>query len=185
MGVVDTALRLEGKVKYIFGANDVAGGKGDCSSYTQYVYKQHGVDIGRDTRAQLSKVTKVSKENLQPGDLVFFQGTYRKGVSHVGIYIGNGKFIHNSSSAGKTVVSDLNSSYYKNHWLTGGRVKGVNGGTGVESGTGNIIQTGFTDSLETGAKTLASGAVKALVILVLLIMAFVLFTQGFGYKLGG
>lgn len=145
MGVVDLAQSLVGKVRYVFGADNIEGGVGDCSSFTQYVYKQNGVNIGRDTTTQLSNVTKVSRENLQAGDLVFFQGTYRSGVSHVGIYIGDGNFIHNSSSDGVT-INNLNESYYTKHWLTGGRVSGVNVGTLSTSNTGTI-NTGIGDTI--------------------------------------
>lgn len=188
MSVLDLANSLVGKVKYIFGANDVSGGKGDCSSFTQYVFKENGVNIGRTTNEQWQQGVEVSKENLQPGDLVFFKNTYnsgyKDGVSHVGIYAGNGKFIHNSSGAGGTTVSSLNSSYYQKHWLGARRV------TGTTENNSNFITTGTTNTgLFGGAKdtikNIASGAVKAVVILVLLILAFVMLTQGFGFKIGG
>ena len=65
--------------------------------------------------------TYVSKASLQPGDLVFLQNTYRQGVSHVGIYIGDGKMIHASSSKG-VVISDLSTSYYTQHYHSVRRV---------------------------------------------------------------
>ena len=105
MSVVETAQDLVGKVDYVFGSNDIADGVGDCSSFTQYVFKQNGIDIGRTTEKQWTGIgTRIDGNNttLQAGDLVFFKNTYRSGytdgVSHVGIYIGNGQFIHNSSS---------------------------------------------------------------------------------------
>ena len=122
--VVKTAKSAVGKVSYSFGANDVANGKGDCSSFTQYVFQKQGINIGRDTRTQYSKGTSVSKNDLQPGDLIFFQNTYRPGVSHVGIYVGNGKFVHNSSSAGGVTTSDLSNSYYSSHYLGAKRITG-------------------------------------------------------------
>ena len=118
--VVNTASSLVGKVRYSFGADDVPGGVADCSSFTQYVYDQAGIDIGRDTRAQWAKGVEVPKKALQPGDLVFFQGTYRPGVSHVGIYVGDGKMIHNGDSG--TQVADINSKYYTEHYLGAKRV---------------------------------------------------------------
>lgn len=126
MGIVDTAKMCLGRVKYVFGANQInsdGSGVADCSSFTQWVFKQNGINIGRNTEAQLSHGTKVDKRALQPGDLVFFKDTYasnyKDGVSHVGIYIGNNEFIHNSSGAGKVVISKLNSAYYQSHYLTG------------------------------------------------------------------
>ena len=125
MGVVETAKNYIGKVRYVFGATDVESGISDCSAFTQYVFKKHGVDIGRDTISQYGKGTAVDKNYLQPGDLVFFKNTYRKGVSHVGIYIGNGDFVHASSTKGVT-TSNLNSDYYTEHYLGAKRIEGVN-----------------------------------------------------------
>jgi cell wall-associated NlpC family hydrolase len=58
----------------------------------------------------------VSKSNLQPGDLVFFQNTYKGGLSHVGIYIGGGQFINAENESTGVKISDLNSSYYASRW---------------------------------------------------------------------
>lgn len=122
MGILQTAVDLIGKVDYEFGATDIAGGVGDCSAFTQYVYKKNGYTIGRDTLAQSNTGIEVKKEALLPGDLVFLQGTYRSGVSHVGIYAGSGKVIHLSSYADTVVVDDINSEYWKEHWYTARRV---------------------------------------------------------------
>ena len=91
----------------------------DCSGFTQYVYKQMGYTLKRTAAQQLTNGTSVS--NLKPGDLVFFQNTYRAGISHVGIYIGNGQFIHASSSKGVT-ISNLSSSYYTSHYYGARRI---------------------------------------------------------------
>lgn len=143
MSVITLANSLVGKVKYSFGADSIttSGGVGDCSSFTQFVFKQNGVSLPRTAEAQYnsSKGTKISKENLQVGDMVFFQGTYKSGISHVGIYAGNGKFIHNSSSGG-TKISDLNASYYKQHYAGAVRYAGANtGNTG--SNIANIAKS--------------------------------------------
>lgn len=125
MGILQDATDLIGKVEYVFGASNIPGGKGDCSSFTQYVYNKNGVPLDRTTDMQVQQGTEVSKEALLPGDLVFFQGTYREGVSHVGIYAGKGKFIHNSGGGnGQTgvVVSNLNDDYFKEHYYTARRV---------------------------------------------------------------
>lgn len=120
--VVTKAKSYIGKVKYVFGASSPDSGKSDCSGFTQHVFKKAaGKSIGRTTTTQVTKGKKVSKKNLKKGDLVFFQGTYRKGVSHVGIYIGSGKFIHCSSSGG-VKISSLSGSYYVQHWMEGRRV---------------------------------------------------------------
>ncbi|HBF68213.1 MAG TPA: hypothetical protein DDW20_02695, partial [Firmicutes bacterium] len=116
---------------YSFGANSItsSGGVGDCSSFVQYVFSQNGVQLPRTAESQYnsSKGTKISKNSLQAGDVIFSQGTYKSGISHVGIYAGNGKFIHNSSSGG-TKISDLNSSYYQQHYAGAVRYTGANSG---------------------------------------------------------
>ncbi|MCF6463666.1 C40 family peptidase [Clostridium sp. Cult1] len=95
----------------------------DCSGFVQFVYSQHGITVPRTSIEQASAGKKVSKENLEIGDLVVFHGTYRSGPSHTGIYIGNGDFIHSSSSRSKGVtISNLSSGYYSNHFSYGRRV---------------------------------------------------------------
>ncbi len=85
----------------------------DCSGFTQYIYKQHGISVPRSSVEQAKAGTEVSKANLQKGDLVIFSGTYKAGPSHAGIYIGNGDFIHSSSAGGGgVIISNLNSGYY-------------------------------------------------------------------------
>ena len=132
MSVLSLANDLVGKVKYSFGASSItdSGGVGDCSSFTQYVFEKNGVSLPRTAEGQYnsSKGISVSKNNLQAGDMVFFQGTYKSGISHVGIYAGNGKFIHNSSTGG-TKISDLNSNYYTAHYAGAKRYTGANTGS--------------------------------------------------------
>ena len=132
--IINTAKSLKNKgIKYSFGSTNIEGGSGDCSSFTQYVYRKNGILIGRDTQAQYtSKLgTKVDKNNLAVGDLVFFKNTYNSnntdGVSHVGIYTGNNNFIHLSSSGVKE--SSLNENYWDSHYLGAKRfsdVKSIN-----------------------------------------------------------
>lgn len=137
MSVISTANSLLGRVKYSFGSNSItsSGGVGDCSSFVQYVFKQNGLNLPRTAESQYNsdKGKKVDKNNLQVGDVVFFKGTYKSGISHVGIYAGNGEFIHNSSAKGGTVKSSLNSDYYKNHYAGAVRYTGVNGGNNNKS----------------------------------------------------
>ena len=94
----------------------------DCSGFTYYVFRNAaGVSLPRTSSAQSGYGKTVSKSNLQPGDLVFFN-TSGKGVSHVGIYVGGGNMIH-SPSSGKTVsVTSINSSYYSSRFVTAKRV---------------------------------------------------------------
>ena len=110
--IVANAKKLIG-VPYVWGGSTAKGF--DCSGFVQYVMKQSGITLPRTTAQQVTVGTYVSKSNLQPGDLVFLQNTYRTGVSHVGIYIGDGKVIHASSSKGVT-TSSLYGSYFAKHY---------------------------------------------------------------------
>lgn len=94
----------------------------DCSGFTYYVFKNAaGISLPRTSSAQSGYGETVSKSNLKPGDLVFFN-TSGKGVSHVGIYVGGGNMIH-SPSSGKTVsITSINSSYYSARFVTAKRV---------------------------------------------------------------
>ncbi len=85
----------------------------DCSSFVQYVYKQStGINLPRVSYQQAEFRPK-KNNGLKKGDLLFFE-TLRKGrISHVGIYIGNNKFIHSSSSKGKVVISEFSGFYQK------------------------------------------------------------------------
>ncbi len=106
--VIATAKKYIG-IPYLWGGTSPAGF--DCSGFTQYVFKQNGISLSRTCETQYQQGSYVSKANLQPGDLVFFQNTYKNGISHVGIYIGDGNFIHSSSSKGITITA-LSSSYW-------------------------------------------------------------------------
>ena len=128
--IITTAKNLKNKgIKYSFGSTNIEGGAGDCSSFTQYVYRKNGILIGRDTQAQYTnKLAKsVDKNKLAVGDLIFFKNTYNSnntdGVSHVGIYTGNNNFIHLSSTGVKE--SSLNENYWQNHYLGAKRFSNV------------------------------------------------------------
>ena len=92
----------------------------DCSGFAAELYEQvFNTSIGSNSRNIYSNVDKVSKNNLQPGDFVFFK-IRSKNISHVGVYIGDNKFAHASSSRG-VMVSDLNDAYWKRYYYNGGR----------------------------------------------------------------
>ena len=116
--IIATAKRYIG-VPYVWGGSTPSGF--DCSGLVQYVFKQHGITLNRTTKTQYQQGTYVSKSSLQPGDLVFFQNTYTTGISHVGIYMGNGEFIHASSSKGVT-ISSLSNSYWASRYYGARRV---------------------------------------------------------------
>ena len=95
-------------VPYKFGGTTPAGF--DCSGYIRYVFQKIGFDMPRQADEQYTVGKKVEKKNLQPGDLVFFE-TYEPGISHSGIYIGDGQFISATSSSG-VAVADIDDSYW-------------------------------------------------------------------------
>ena len=93
----------------------------DCSGLPYYVYKNAaGITLPRTSSQQSKYGTTVSKSNLKPGDLVFFDtsGPNNGVVSHVGIYVGNGQMIHSSSSKGKVIQVSIETSYWQNAYVT-------------------------------------------------------------------
>ncbi len=118
--VLDYAATFLG-VPYVYGG---ASPKGfDCSGFTQYVYKHFNVSLPHQSASQYTRVTKVSRDNLQPGDLVFFAS--RAGgskINHVGIYVGDGNFIHAPSPGKRVCYDSLYSSYYSSHYVGAGTV---------------------------------------------------------------
>ena len=88
----------------------------DCSGLVYYVLKTLGVNVSRTQATMYKQGTYVPKSELKPGDIVFFQNTYKAGISHVGIYVGDGKFIHAPQSGQVVSYADLNSNYYTSHY---------------------------------------------------------------------
>ena len=105
--VLQTALRYQG-VPYVFGGTSPNGF--DCSGFVRYVFAGNGLQLPRMADEQYDLGLPVSYNRLQPGDLVFFT-TYAPGASHVGIYLGDGKFISATSSQG-VAIARMDSSYW-------------------------------------------------------------------------
>ena len=109
--------------RYVWGAT---GKKNtfDCSGFTTYVCKKNGITLPRRAIEQSKYGKYVSRKNLKPGDLIFFDTSKRrKGyVNHVGIYLGNNKFIHASSAKKKVVITSLNKNFYSKRFKGGRRV---------------------------------------------------------------
>lgn len=111
-GVIGKAQQYLG-MPYVWGSASPSKGGFDCSGFISYIF-----GVGRqDVNGYWNSVSKVSSP--QPGDLVFFQGTYKAGPSHIGIYVGNGQMIHASDKG--IAYGDINSSYNKKHFLGYGR----------------------------------------------------------------
>ena len=122
-GIVATAMQYLG-TRYVYGGASASGF--DCSGYTMYVYSQHGYSLPHSATSQWqsglgTRVYSISA--LQPGDLVFFNDPSRnagKACSHAGIYVGDGQFIHSSSSrSGGVIISSLTSGYYNTYFVGG------------------------------------------------------------------
>ena len=108
--------------KYVWGGTHPEGF--DCSGYTQYIYEKEGVSIPR-TAYEQSKVGKeVSRYNLKKGDLLFFLTDKSRGipVTHVGMYIGNGNFIHAASKRKGIIISSLEKSRYGSLFVKATRI---------------------------------------------------------------
>ncbi|KRQ88131.1 Murein DD-endopeptidase MepS/Murein LD-carboxypeptidase precursor [Caloramator mitchellensis] len=106
-------------VKYVFGGQSTRGF--DCSGFTSFAFKFLGYNLPHSAAEQYKMGLKISKNELLPGDLVFFE-TYKKGISHVGIYIGNGKFIHASSGVGYVTITKLSEAYYTKRYKGAARI---------------------------------------------------------------
>ncbi|AIQ50183.1 C40 family peptidase [Paenibacillus sp. FSL R7-0331] len=112
--VIDKAIGT----KYVSGGVSTNGF--DCSGFTMYVFDKIGINLPHQSGSQYQMGTAISRDNLREGDLVFFN-TSGRGVSHVGIYVGDGKFAHASSSKGVT-ISSLSDNYYVNRYVGAKRI---------------------------------------------------------------
>ncbi|OES45804.1 XkdQ/YqbQ family protein [Domibacillus iocasae] len=119
--VVKTAKSYIGDLTYGYGVNNIPGGKGDCSAFTQFVYGKSSVSIGRTTAVQVKKGRKVATADAQAGDLVFFKGTIPErgpdAISHVGIVTRTGYCISLGGSGCKEHgYTKATSSYWGKHF---------------------------------------------------------------------
>jgi peptidoglycan DL-endopeptidase LytF len=100
--------------RYVYGGESTRGF--DCSGFIAYLLNRNGYSVGHSLYEEIGLGTRVKSNQLQPGDLVFFVNTYEPGLSHGGIYIGGGKFIHAENESTGVVISDLWNSYYSAHY---------------------------------------------------------------------
>jgi cell wall-associated NlpC family hydrolase len=113
-GVVGIAMQYLG-VPYVWGGASPSGF--DCSGFSMYVYAKLGVSLPHHAASQYGMGTPVSKDQLQAGDLVFFNG-----LGHMGIYIGGGQFIHAPHSGDVVKISSLSDSWYARTWVGARRI---------------------------------------------------------------
>lgn len=117
--IADYALQYVG-YRYVYGGADPSGF--DCSGFVKYVFTHFGCKINRTATAQLADGYAVSRDSLQPGDVIYFG--YGSTAQHVGIYIGNNQFVHAQNSSTGVVISSLSESWYANRYLTAHRIAG-------------------------------------------------------------
>lgn len=122
--LVALAMKLR-DVRYVRGGRSPATGF-DCSGFVRYVFAHAiGLRLPANSAAQFLAGIKVKRGDMQPGDLVFFHTRGKKRISHVGIYLDNGRFIH-SPSAGKSVeVSSLDEAYWAKRFAGARRPEGI------------------------------------------------------------
>lgn len=115
------AINLLG-IRYKYGGNEPETGL-DCSGLVRFAFKEAwGKDLPRTAR-EISKVgEKVDNTELKPGDLVFYN-TLRRGFSHVGIYLGDNKFIHSPSSGGEVRIESMDITYWKKRFMGARRIE--------------------------------------------------------------
>ena len=117
--IVEYAMTFIG-TRYVYGGASPSTGF-DCSGFTQYVFKNFGYSLNRSSAAQIKNGTSISKDELRPGDLVFFS---RAGyaVGHVGIYVGDNSFIHAPSTGDYVKISSLDEAYYLTRYVGARRI---------------------------------------------------------------
>lgn len=115
---LDSAVSSVAGTPYSYGGTTTKGF--DCSGFTMYIFKQFDINLPHQSGSQYQMGEAVEKDNLQPGDLVFFN-TSGSGISHVGVYVGDNKFAHASTNKG-VIVSGLGESYYANRYVGAKRI---------------------------------------------------------------
>jgi len=124
--IVSTATSFLG-TEYVWAANGPSAF--DCSGFTKYVYKKNGMTLPRYSGHQAHVGIKVSYDELEKGDLVFFdtEKKFHHKVNHVGIYMGDGRFIHASSAKKRVIITNFNQkTFYKRRFLWGQRIVNSN-----------------------------------------------------------
>lgn len=110
--IIRTAEKYLG-VRYKFGGDTPRGF--DCSGFSMYVYKVHGVILPHSAGQQYARGRRVGIKNARPGDLVFFK-IYGRKISHVGVYAGNYKFIHAPSRGKRVSYDDIRKDYWRKRY---------------------------------------------------------------------
>lgn len=167
--IIDTAVQFLG-TPYKWGGASTSGF--DCSGLTQYVYSKNGVNIPRTAQEQYNSGIAVDESQLQEGDLVFFNGYKGKnGVGHVGIYAGNGQYIHAPKSGDVVKISSLSS---RSDYV--GARRYIVGDSSPSYVNNNTSDGSWLDGF-------FSGLVKMLFFLLFVVLAVVFFMKAFDIKI--
>lgn len=141
---VSRILAIIGYAKLFIGTRYKYGGDSpdgfDCSGFTMFVYSRYGFKLPHQAASQIKLGTEVSREQLIPGDLLFFKTLGSTRVNHVGIYLGEGQFIGASSGRGIVTIAPLNEGYYATRFCGARRLIDLPD-TADPSGTGNETVT--------------------------------------------
>lgn len=119
--VAEVAVQYVG-YRYVWGGTSPETGF-DSSGFLYYVFKTMGTPIPRDYRGMMNQGTPVTQSQLQPGDLVFFVNTYKAGLSHGAVYIGNGQFVHAIDEASGVQISSFSNRYYSSRYYAARRMQ--------------------------------------------------------------
>lgn len=119
--LISIAKTLEG-TPYVWGGNSLQNGGFDCSGFTQYVFKQVGYTLNRISAQQATQGVEISRYALKPGDLVFFSLAGDSRISHVGLYIGDGKMIHSPKTGDTVKTANININFWQTHFITARRI---------------------------------------------------------------
>lgn len=117
--VVETAKKYIG-TPYAYGGMSPSGF--DCSGFVKYIYSQYDVDLYRTAAGQSNNGYVISKDELRPGDLVFFATDYSGRISHSGIYVGDGNFIHSPKPGQRVEIITMSSGYYASTYVCARRI---------------------------------------------------------------
>jgi cell wall-associated NlpC family hydrolase len=118
--VIASEARASLGVRYGFGRADDK--RTDCAGLVRRAAAKAGISLPRSSAAQFTAGRAIEAEDLRPGDLVFFKNTYRRGISHVGIYVGEGEFVHAASRRGRVAVSRIDEPYFAKRFAGARRV---------------------------------------------------------------
>jgi cell wall-associated NlpC family hydrolase len=116
--IAEIAIDMVG-TRYQFGGTDPSQGF-DCSGLVFYAYGRAGYEVPRTSRELFRAVRRIALDEAYPGDLMFFQDQAK--LSHVGIYIGDGRFVHAPASGADVAIASLESAYYREHLVAVGRL---------------------------------------------------------------